>query len=36
MMLGLPLLSFVALFGAPALVVAAMVYYCWRIARGKD
>jgi len=36
MILGLPVLSFVALFGAPALVIAVMVYACWRISRGED
>ena len=36
MILGLPILSFVALFGAPAVVIALMAWYCWRIARGND
>ncbi len=36
MIFGLPALSFVALFGAPALVIAVMIYACWRIARKED
>jgi|TARA_R110001592_G_scaffold214471_1_gene467423 hypothetical protein len=36
MILGLPLASFVALFGAPALVIAVMIYCCWRISRAED
>lgn len=36
MILGLPPLSFLALFGAPAIVIAVMGYYCWRISRRDD
>ena len=36
MILGLTTLSFLALFGAPAVVIALMAWYCWRIARGDD
>lgn len=36
MTLGLPLSSFLLLFVLPALVLAPMFYYSWRLGRGKD
>jgi len=33
---GLSIASFIALFGAPAVMIALMLYYSWRISRGDD
>lgn len=32
---GLPLLSFLALFGIPFALIAFQYYVCWQIRRGK-
>jgi nitrogen fixation-related uncharacterized protein len=36
MMLGLPISSFVLFILIPAAIVLAMLYFCWRIASGRD
>jgi|GEM_PF-1786770 hypothetical protein len=36
MIFGLPIESFLVLFGLPICVIGVMFYYCWRIASGRD
>lgn len=35
MILGLPTLSFWLLIGVPAIILAVMLFDCWRIMTGK-